>query len=136
MSAKKSDLGRIQEVYDIIAKTRSQIASTQFTKGRFLDPANDEDDLMAEGILNRVLRLTEELSHIEEAAAKKYAFNDKGARGIRNRLAHAYGEVDREIIWDVIENDFDEIIDGCTAYCENAGVGIGQDCILSADQNK
>lgn len=127
MSAKKSELGRIQEVYDIIAKTRSQIASTQFTKGRFLDPANDEDDLMAEGILNRVLRLTEELSYIEEATAKKYAFNDKGARGIRNRLAHAYGEVDREIIWDVIENDFDEIIDGCTAYCGDIGIELGWD---------
>lgn len=66
MSAKKSELGRIQEVYDIIARTRSQIASTQFTKERFLNPANDEDDLMAEGILNRVLRLTEELSYTEE----------------------------------------------------------------------
>lgn len=122
MSAKKSELGRIQEVYDIIARTRSQIASTQFTKERFLNPANDEDDLMAEGILNRVLRLTEELGYIEEATAKKYAFNDKGARGIRNRLAHAYGEVDREIVWGVIENDFDEIIDGCAAYCGDTGI--------------
>lgn len=125
MSAKRSELGRIQEVYDIIAKTRTQIASTQFTKERFLYPANDEDDLMAEGILNRVLRLTEELGYIEEATAKKYAFNDKGARGIRNRLAHAYGEVDREIVWNVIENDFDEIIDGCAAYCEDIGVELG-----------
>lgn len=83
-----------------------------------------------------MLRLTEELGYIEEAAAKKYAFNNKGAHGIRNRLTHAYGEVDREIIRDVIENNFDEIIDGCTAYCENAGVGNGQDCILGADQNK
>lgn len=127
MSAKKSELGRIQEVYDIIAKTRTQIASTQFTKERFLDPANDEDDLMAEGILNRVLRLTEELGSIEEATAKKYSLNDKGARGVRNRLAHAYGEIDREIIWDVIENDFDEIIDGCTAYCGDIGIELDQD---------
>lgn len=122
MSAKRSELGRIQEIYDIIVKTRSQIASTQFTKERFLNPANDEDDLMAEGILNRVLRLTEELGGIEETTAKKYSLNDKGARGVRNRLAHAYGETDCEIIWDVIGNDFDEIIDGCTAYCGDIGV--------------
>lgn len=124
MNAKKSDLGRIQEIYDIAMKTRAQINSTQFTKERFLNPTNDEDDLMAEGILNRVLRLTEELGSVEEATARKYPLNDKGARGVRNRLAHAYGEVDREIVWDVIENDFDEILDGCRAYCNDMGVEI------------
>lgn len=124
MNAKKSDLGRIQEIYDIAMKTRAQINSTQFTKERFLNPTNDEDDLMAEGILNRVLRLTEELGSVEEATARKYSLNDKGARGIRNRLAHAYGEVDREIVWNVIENDFDEILDGCRAYCNGMGVEI------------
>lgn len=125
MNAKKSNLGRIQEIYDIAIKTRAQINSTQFTRERFLNPTNDEDDLMAEGILNRVLRLTEELGCIEESTAATYSLNDKGARGIRNRLAHAYGEVDREIIWDVIENDFGEIIDGCTAYCGDIGVDLG-----------
>lgn len=124
MNAKKSDLGRIQEIYDIAIKTRAQINSTQFTRERFLNPTNDEDDLMAEGILNRVLRLTEELGCIEESTAATYSLNDKGARGIRNRLAHAYGEVDREIVWGVIENDFDEILDGCRAYCNDMGVEI------------
>lgn len=124
MSAKKSELGRIQEVFDIVIKTRAQIANTQFTKERFINPPNDADDLMAEGILNRVLRLTEELGNIEDATAQKYSLNGKGARGIRNRLAHAYGEVDREIVWGVIENDFDEILEGCRAYCEDMGVEI------------
>ena len=122
MSAKKSDLGRIQEIYDIAMKTREQIERTQFAKERFLNPQSDEDDLMAEGILNRILRLTEELGHIENRTAERYAFEDKGARGIRNRLAHAYGEVDREIVWNVIESDLDEVLASCKAYCDDKGV--------------
>lgn len=125
MNAKKSELERIQEIYDIAVKTHAQIDSAQFTRERFLNPANDEDDLMAEGILNRILRLTEELGCLEESTATTYSLNDRGARDIRNRLAHAYGEVDREIVWGVIENDFDEILDGCKAYCDGMGIEIG-----------
>ncbi len=55
MNAKSSDLGRIQEIYDIIAKTNQQIKEISFDKDRFLDPKTDEDNLISEGIMNRVL---------------------------------------------------------------------------------
>lgn len=122
MNAKKNDLGRIQEVYDIIKKTSKQVEELSFTKERFLDPKSDEDDLIAEGIMNRIFRLTEELGHLDEALAEGYALDTKGARGIRNRLAHAYGEVDREIIWAVIEKEFADIEHGCKQFCDDVGV--------------
>ena len=49
----------------------------------------------------------------------------KSVKYLRNRLAHAYGEVDREIVWSVIENGFNEIPAGCKTYCEDMGVEIG-----------
>ena len=71
MTAKPSDLGRIQEIFDV---------------------------------------------------ARQYGFDTKGASGVRNRLAHAYGEVDREILWQVIAEDFDALLGSCRAYCDDRGL--------------
>lgn len=93
-----------------------------FSKERFLEPDSTEDDLIAEGIINRVLRVSEEAGRISDDIARHYGFDTKGASGVRNRLAHAYGEVDREIIWQVISEDFDELIASCRAYCDDNGL--------------
>ncbi len=98
MNARSSDLSRIQEVYDVIMQTQEQLMSLEFTEERFLAPADDNDDLLAEGFMNRVLRVTEELGHIDDSVAEKYGFDTHGAKGVRNRLAHVYGKVDRAII--------------------------------------
>ena len=68
-----------------------------FTKDRFVAPATDADDLIAEGIMNRVLRVTEEAGKLSEDIAVEYGFDRHAVTGVRNRLAHAYGEVDRDI---------------------------------------
>ncbi|MDO4400536.1 MAG: DUF86 domain-containing protein [Coriobacteriia bacterium] len=86
------------------------------------EPENDTQDLIAEGVLNRVLRVAEEVGWIDEEIARTYGFETVGARGIRNRLAHAYGDVDREIIWNVIENDFNDLLRACKAYCDDLGI--------------
>ena len=33
--------------------------------------------------------------------------------GLRNRIAHAYGKVDVEILWDVVRNDVPEFVEFC-----------------------
>ena len=72
--------------------------------------------------MNRVLRVTEEAGRIDDATAAEYGFDSSGARGIRNRLAHVYGDVDREIIWQVVEEDFDILLEACHAYCDAEGL--------------
>ena len=121
MSAKRDDLARIQEIYDVSVQTLSQMKEIGFSRERFLDPSGPEDDLIAEGILNRVLRVTEEAGHISDEVAKRYGFDRRGATDVRNRLAHAYGEVDREIIWQVLTEDFDALVHACRAYCDDRG---------------
>ena len=122
MSAKSTDLGRVQEIYDIITQTKRQINAIGLTKGAFLEPPDDTTDLVSEGVMNRVFRMTEEAGRVSEDAAEKYGFDSAGARGVRNRLAHVYGDVDREIIWQVIEDDFDTLLKACEAYCEENGI--------------
>lgn len=122
MSAKRADYARVQEIYDVVTETQRQIASLAFTKNRFCAPKNDVDDLIAEGIMNRVFRATEEAGHITEEAALCYGFDRAGVNGVRNRLAHAYGEVDRAIIWSVIEHDFPELLAACQRFCADKGL--------------
>lgn len=124
MSAKSSDLGRIQEIHDLVLQTQAQIASLGFTKERFLNPADDADDLMAEGLMNRVFRITEEAGKISEGVAARYGFGTRGASGVRNRLAHAYMEVDREIVWSVLEDDCPALLEACNAYCDDMGLDL------------
>ncbi len=98
MSARNSDLARIQEIYDVIMQTREQVSHLGFTKERFLEPSDDEDDLIAERLMNRAFRIAEEAGRISPDIAERFGFDTRGASGVRNRLAHAYMEVDREII--------------------------------------
>ena len=122
MSAKKNNLGRVQEIYDVVTQTKRQIEDIGLTKQEFLEPSTDIGDLVAEGVMNRVLRVAEEAGRIDDAVAKKHGFDSAGARGVRNRLAHVYGEVDREIIWQVIEEDFDALLAACHSFSEEEGV--------------
>lgn len=122
MSAKHDDWARLQEIYDVVRETRIQMEQIGFTKERFLDPENAQDDLISEGLMNRVFRVTEEVGHLSDEVARRYGFDRQGVLGVRNRLAHAYGEVDREIIWSVIEEDFDELLDACRWYCADNNI--------------
>ena len=42
MSAKPNDLGRIQEIFDVVTQTQRQIGELVFTRERFLNPASTE----------------------------------------------------------------------------------------------
>ncbi len=91
MSAKHDDWARLQEIYDVVRETRIQMEQIGFTKERFLDPENAQDDLISEGLMNRVFRVTEEVGHLSDEVARRYGFDRQGVLGVRNRLAHAYG---------------------------------------------
>lgn len=122
MNAKRSDLGRIQEIFDVVTQTQRQMRELGFSRERFIGPTSTEDDLIAEGIINRVLRVAEEAGRIDPDIAREYGFDTKGASGVRNRLAHAYGEVDRDILWQVVTEDFDSLLRSCQAYCDDRGL--------------
>lgn len=60
MSARKNDLLRVQEMYDVVTQTLVQLEELNITKDQFVSPRTTTDELIAEGFANRVLRVTEE----------------------------------------------------------------------------
>lgn len=124
MNAKNSDLARIQEIWDLTKQTQTQVANLNFTEDRFLNPSNDNDDLIGEGLMNRVFRIVEEAGHISDEVANEYGFERRAASGVRNRLAHAYGEVDKAIIWQVISVDLDELANACARFANDIGISL------------
>lgn len=124
MNAKNSDLARIQEIWDLTKQTQTQVANLNFTEDKFLNPSNDNDDLIGEGLMNRVFRIVEEAGHISDEVANEYGFERRAASGVRNRLAHAYGEVDKAIIWQVISVDLDELANACARFANDIGISL------------
>ena len=81
MNARSDDLSRLQEIYDVVMQTKRQMSALGFTKDRFVAPATDADDLIAEGIMNRVLRVTEEAGKLSEDIAVEYGFDRHAVTG-------------------------------------------------------
>ena len=121
MNAKSNDIRRIQEMYTIIEQTNRSLAELQMTKDAFVLPKGVKEELIVEGLENRVFRVAEEGGQLS-AEAEAYGFDCKSMRGIRNLLAHAYGEIDRRIIWDVLKKDFPALLNSCRNYCADNNI--------------
>lgn len=121
MSAKENDLLRIQEIYDIVTKTITQVEELSLSKESFMNPHTTQATLVAEGLANRVFRVVEEGGKLSEVF-ESYGFELHKMSGMRNRLAHAYGTVDMGIVWDVLEIEFPKLRDACEKYCQENGL--------------
>jgi len=121
MNAYSSELQRIQEIYDVVLQTQSQLLEIGMDKERFLNPVNAVDELIVEGIENRVFRVEEEGGRMDDEA-ESFGFDRKAMSGLRNILAHDYGQIDREIIWNVLEKDFPALVESCENYCASLGI--------------
>lgn len=123
MSAKENDLLRIQEIYDVATLTLAQLEELNVTAEQFVAPGTTQEELIAEGLANRVFRVAEEGGKLSEMF-KAYGFELREMSGLRNRLAHAYGSIDMALVWDVLENDFPELIEGCERYCDDHDIAL------------
>lgn len=122
MNAKATDLARIYEAYSTIIKTQQTIDELNISRDAFCNPKGELQEIIIEGIEYRIFRITEELGNISEACSRGYGFESHAAKSVRNRLAHVYGEVDREILWQVIEEEFPQIIKACQDFCDDHGI--------------
>jgi len=77
-----------------------------------------KDDIQRDRVL--MLALVKEIEIIGEAASKVseekreqiLAIPWKAIIGMRNRLIHAYDEIDIDVLWDTIVNDIPQLIEG------------------------
>ena len=125
MSAKNSDLKRVAELYEVIQETRRRVESTHVDRTSFLEADSVEGRILADGLLMCVFRATEEAGSMSaETRAAHPEIYWRGIKSMRNVLAHDYGEVDREMVWDSIEHDFPELERFCLAYAEENGIDL------------
>ena len=57
MTAKHSDLRPIQEIYDVVTQTQRQMRELEFSKAPVSRTREHRGRLIAEGLINRVLRV-------------------------------------------------------------------------------
>lgn len=114
MNARKSDFLRAQEVLDAIEETFGRIEAYGITKERFLLQDDMETRILADALLMCVLRVTEEAGKLSERAKGLHPEIDwRGISGMRNYLAHDYGNVDRRMVWAAVTEEFDLLATAC-----------------------
>lgn len=89
MSARHDDTLRIQEMHRIICETLDYLRELSITYDSFTCPQNPQEELMADGLIARVLRVTEEAGSLS-AAAEPFGIPVKSCRDMRNIIAHTY----------------------------------------------
>lgn len=70
-------------------------------QGRF-----EQDDVLQDAVLRRLETVTDACSRLsEELQARHPEIEWRAIRGLRNRLAHAYLEIQIDVLWSVIHDD-------------------------------
>ena len=119
MSARNSDTARAAEIVEAIAEARARIDHFGITRERFLQDDGIEMRALADSLLMCVYRVTEEAGNMSAATRAAHPEIDwRAIHGMRNILAHDYGNVDREIVWEAVQTDFDVLEAFCRAYLE------------------
>ncbi len=121
MNARKSDALRAQEVLDAIQETFDRIDAFGISRERFLSDDDIETRILADALLMCVLRVTEEAGKLSDSAKNLHPEIDwRGVSGMRNYLAHDYGNVDKRMVWTAVNEEFDSLARACRAIVEEA----------------
>ena len=125
MSAKNSDDARVLELYRVIQETKTRIEALGVTKKTFLADDSALNRAAADSLLMCVFRATEEAGSMSSETRRAHPDIEwRCISGMRNILAHDYGNVDREIIWASIEHDFPELGAFCKDYATAHGLNL------------
>lgn len=121
MSARKSDSIRAQKVLDTIGETFSRIEAYDISEERFISGDDIETRALADSLPMCVLRVTEEAGKLSDTSKRLHPEIDwRGVAGMRNYLAHDYGNVDRRMVWETVTEEFALLANACGQIAEEA----------------
>lgn len=110
MIARKSDSLRAQEVLEAISETNERIKAFD----KFLHANDVRTRALADSLLMCALRVTEEAGKLSERSQRLHPEIEwRGIIGMRNYLAHDYGNVDRSVVWDAVTMEFPALERAC-----------------------
>ena len=116
MNARKSDRLRACEVLEAIDEGFERIRIFEMTEETFLKAQDVRTRALADSLLMSILRVTEEAGKLSEGAKMRHPEIDwRGVSGMRNYLVHDCGNVDRRIVWEAVNGEFD----GLRKVCES-----------------
>jgi len=96
---KKDDTVYLRHILDAIQRIQEYLAGVSYNQ--FL-----RDHLLQDGVVRQLEIIGEAASNVSEALQSAYPKLPWAAMiGIRNRLVHAYFEVDLFIVWDTVQSD-------------------------------
>ena len=120
MSAKKSDDGRVIEIYRVISETRERIRELGLTEESFLNDETVQGRMNADGIFMCVYRVTEEAGNMSSETKAAYPeIPWRAVYGMRNIFAHDYGKLDRSMVWNAATKDFNQLEEFCQRYAKD-----------------
>lgn len=125
MSARQNDNRRIGEIWHVIQQLKRRMAEGGVTQESFLYPRNAQEEMVVDGLLYSLYRITEEATSLSDRT--KIEFPDipwDAVRGVRNRLAHDYPGTDHESIWQSLNNDLDALESVCADYAARRDLDI------------
>ena len=95
---------RIQDILDAIAEIQ------QFTHGMQFDVFREDDKSIRAVEMNFII-IGEAASQIPEEITEQYPHIPWVLmRAMRNRIVHAYFQVDEKLMWDTVQNDLPPLI--------------------------
>jgi uncharacterized protein with HEPN domain len=134
MNAKATEPARIEEAWNVGCLLQRTLAYTGISHETFTHPANLQERLAQEGLTNYVYRIVEELGALTHETKERYDTVDwQAIRGLRNILAHAYGDVSHETIWEIIERDIPGVLEFCQAWADDNGITLEDNAELDED---
>lgn len=123
MSAKRTDDGRVGEIYRVIKETEARIAGLGLTERLFLEDDSVQGRNAVDGIFMCVYRVTEEAGNISAETKAEYPeIPWRAVYGMRNIVAHDYGKLDRQVVWDAATADFAVLKRFCLSYAKDHGL--------------
>lgn len=117
MSAKANDDLRMAEIAEICNEIEARLEEFNPTLETFLDPKDVFERTVVDGFYACIYRVIEEASNLDiETMAEFPNIPWNQIRGLRNRVAHAYGELDAATMWTVVSKDVKSLSDMASAY--------------------
>lgn len=135
MSARSNDDQRIREIWDNVWSLRRRLRATGMTRSSFINPQDDVEETLVEGLTFQLYRMLEEAVNLTDGAKIAHASLPwDELRGMRNRLAHDYPGTNFDMVWETFEEGIPLLEKLCRDYAESTGIELIEPIGVAANQ--
>lgn len=110
MTAMPNDELSLKEIKRLIADAYRRIEVFEMTEESVVRPSSFKEEVLVDVIFMNVYRVLEEANSLSfDLKMRHRDIPWDQVRGMRNRLAHDYSHVNREVVWGTIRDNFPQL---------------------------